>query len=130
MYPTRNGLIISPYELGYAVPTLEQLNTRKVVNIHHGYFNRMRYHDERYKSVFRNLISNVYPLLFNDHQCLHEDYDQPKPPKPQAMIDVVEEYLSIHGIVECIREKQTRQTYVIQPEEWFNIRDGYKRRIK
>lgn len=128
-YPVRQRLIISPYELGYQQP--EDVGRRRHVNIHHGYFDRHRY-DLRHRSVFRNLITNVYPMLVEEHNAgrdsLHHVYDAPPVPPDALMIDVVEEYLALNGVIECVKEKQTRQTYRIQPEEWQHIKKGYDRR--
>lgn len=124
-YPTRGGLIIPPVELNFPTPTPEQLNTRRATTIHHGYWEKRRY-DIRHRAVFRSLITNVYPLLVDDHIRLHMDFDAPKQPHDSLMIEVVDDYLAVNGVVECIREKKTRTTYLIQPEEWQQIRNGYR----
>lgn len=121
-YPTRNGLIIPPYELGFSQPTVEQLNTRRRTTRHHGYWQRADYRSERIHSVFRNLVTNVYDLLTEQHEDLHHDFDAPIKPKETLMIDVVEEYLSLHGTIDCIREKRTHEVYHISPNEWAHIR--------
>lgn len=121
-YPVSEGLVIPPYELGYTVPTELDMERRKVVTIHHAYWARHDY-DERYEGVFRNLVTNTYPLIQVEHIELHEDYDPPRKPKRVQMIDVVEEYLAEHGVIHCIKEKHTRQIYEIQPEDWERIRD-------
>lgn len=125
-WPTRNGLIIPPHEIGFHVPTTEELNTRRAVTIHHGYWERERYLGLRHRTVFRNLITNVYPLLANEHTRLHEDFDAPRRPKDSLMIEVLDDFISLHGVIECIREKQTRSTYLIQPEDWAGIKRGYR----
>jgi hypothetical protein len=125
-FPTRNGLAISPYELGFTVPTPEQLETRRAVTIHHGQWERDRYTGPRHRTVFRNLITNTYPMLAPEHIILHEDYDAPVRPKDSVMIDVLDEYIALHGFIECIREKQTRSTYIIMPEAYEGIKRGYK----
>lgn len=121
-YPTRSGLIISPYELGYSQPTEQQLNQRRIVTIHHGWFNRNNYRDNRIHSIFRNLVVYTYPLLADEHSALHHDYDAPIKPKDTLMIDVIEEYLSLNGTIDCIREKRTHEIYHISPQEWEHIR--------
>jgi hypothetical protein len=126
-YPTRQGgLIVPPTELGFHAPTPEQFNTRRLTTNHHGYFERHRYADLRYRMVFRNLVSNVYNLLADEHVSLHEQFDAPKRPRDSLMIEVLDDYLVMNGVIECIREKQTRQTYQIQPEEWRHIKRGYR----
>jgi hypothetical protein len=124
-YPTRNGLIIPPSELGFSVPSPEALERRGAVTTHHGYYERARYIDVRFRCVFRNLVSNTYNLLAEEHTALHEDFDAPKRPKDVLMIDVLDDYMALHGVIECIREKKTRTTYQIQPEEWRHIKRGY-----
>ncbi len=125
-YPTRNGLIVPPQEIGFSVPSPEAMEKRGAVTSHHGYYERARYIDVRFRCVFRNLITNVYPMLAEEHVQLHERYDAPKRPKDDLMIEVVDDYLTMNGIIECIREKHTRQTYQILPEEWRHIRRGYR----
>jgi len=126
-YPTRGGLIIPPAEIGLHAPTPEDLGVRRLTSNHHAYFQKAQYHDIRFRAVFRNLVTNVYPLFVPDHARLHEEFDPPKRPKDELMVDVIEEYLSLHGVVECIREKRTREVYQIQPEEWVAIKKGYRR---
>lgn len=124
-YPThRIGLIVSPYELGLSVPTEEQLLTRRRVTIHHGYWTKNNYSGERLHSVFRNLVTNVYPLLYDEHAELHNDFDAPRKPRNGVMIDVLDEYLALNGTIDCIREAKTRQTYSITACEWERVRNG------
>lgn len=124
-YPTRNGLIISPYELGYTQPTPEQQQARGRVNIHHGYYFRHSY-DARLRGVFRNLITNTYPLIISEHSELHTRFnEQPRVPKEDLMIDVVEEYLSLNGVIHCIHEKKTKDIYEVSAEQWERIRASY-----
>jgi hypothetical protein len=124
-YPTRkNGLIIPPYELNFTVPTEEQLNTRRRATIHHGYYNRSNYSGERIHNIFRNLVTNVYPLLAEEHTELHNDFSPPIKPRETLMIDVVEEYLAVNGTVDCIRESKTRQVYQLTANEWERVRNG------
>lgn len=125
-YPTRNGLIISPYELGLTIPTQEHLNTRRRTTRHHGFWQRANYSSNRIHSVFRNLVTNVYDLLIEEHEDLHHDYDAPIKPKETLMIDVVEEYLSLNGTIDCIREKRTHEIYHISPQEWAHIRGAHE----
>lgn len=125
-WPTRSGLIIAPAELGFTVPTPEQLATRRATTVHHGWWERERYLGLRHRTVFRNLVDHAFPLLAPEHVRLHEDFDAPRRPKDVLMIDVLDDYMALHGVIECIREKQTRSTYLIQPEDWAGIRRGYR----
>lgn len=128
-YPTnRLGLVVLPSELGFAVPTPEQLAVRRLTTIHHGFWERARYNDVRFRSVFRNLVTNTFPLLADEHLQLHEDYDAPKRPKDSLMVEVVDDYLTMNGVIHCIREKHTRSCFEIQPADWINIKKGYQSR--
>jgi hypothetical protein len=135
LYPTRrNGLIVPPAELGYTVPTPEQLATRRLCTMHHGNFPRRDYQYARYASVFRNLVPNVFPMIAVEHNLgadnLHGQYSAPKKPHDSLMIEVLDDYLAEHGVIECIREKQTRQTYFIEFEEFQIIKRGYRGQTK
>jgi len=122
---TRSGLAVPPYERGCHVVTPEELETRRLVTMHHGQWPRRNY-DERYASVFRNLITNVYPLLAHEHAELHNEYDPPKRPPNSLMIEVVDDFLAINGVIECVREKKTRSTYQIDADAWQVIKGGYR----
>ena len=123
-YPTRNGLVISPYEI-FDIPTKQDLNTRRRTTRHHAYWQRNDYRDNRIHSVFRNLVTNVYDLLQDQHENLHHDFDAPPKPKDSLMIDVVEEYLSLNGTIDCIREKRTHEIYQLTSDQWASIRGAH-----
>ncbi len=125
-YPTRGGLILPPSEIGFSVPSPEAIERRGAVTTHHGYFERARYIDVRFRCIFRNLITNVYPMLADEHTELHCNYDAPRRPKDSLMIEVLDDYLTMNGVITCVREKHTRQPYDIQPEEWRHIKRGYR----
>lgn len=124
-YPTRNKLVIPPQEIGIPLATPEQQAVRRLTTQHHLYYKRARYEDVRFRSVFRNLVTNVVPLLAHDHVVLHQEFSDPYMPPDDLMIDVIEEHLCVNGFIECVREKRTRSTYQIQPEEWRHIKKGY-----
>lgn len=121
-YPTRNGLVIPPIELGYEIMRPKRRETTN----HHGYFNKAHYSDVSHRRVFRGLITNVYTLGIHDHQELHETYGPPVMPKDILMIDVVEEYLANNGVIDVVREKRTCQTYQIESDTWQNIKSQYR----
>lgn len=126
-YPTRrSGLVIPPQELGFITPTVEQLSTRGVTNIHHHYYERARYHGVRFHSVFRNLITNTSPMLNLEHARLHREFDAPRRPRDDVMIEVVEDYLTMNGVIHCIKEKHTRSCFEIQADQWQAIKRGYR----
>jgi hypothetical protein len=126
-YPTRGGLIIPPYELGYTVPTPADLQARRRTNIHHGYWPWNRYQG-RIEQVFASLITNTYPMLSVEHNQgvdnLHADYGPPPQPSLSQMVEVLDEYISTNGVIECIRHKKTKEHYQLQPEEWNHIRNA------
>ena len=135
-YPVRKGgLIVPPGELGFSIPTPEQLGTRGLCSIHHGYYPVNRFNQTRYGSVFRNLITNTYPMLNTEHNqgqgTLHTRYREGVfKPNDGVMIEVVDEYLAENGVIRCRRENHTREVYEIQPKDWQHTRLAYKRRIK
>lgn len=122
-YPCRNGQAISPYELGFQTPSDTQQQTRRRTNNHHAYFSGAQYRDNRVHFIFRNLVTHIYPLLVEEHALLHEDYSPPPRPKEAMMVDIIDEYLATNGVVHCIRERQTRERYEIQAEDWQHIRN-------
>ena len=107
-------------------PTPEQLSTRGRVNTHHGYWTKTSYHSNSLHAIFRNLITNVYPLLTEEHAVLHANYDPPVRPKDSLMYDVIEEYLAINGTIDCVREKKTAEVYKIQAVEWQHLQNNGK----
>lgn len=123
-YPTRNGLIISPYELGYIQPTEADRAIRGETQNHHSWWPKRNY-ETRVQSVFRNLVTNVYPMLVEEHNGhfgLHDRYDPPKMPTDVQMIDVVEQYIAENGVIHAIHEKRTNDVYRIHPDQWAQIR--------
>lgn len=57
-YPSRDGLAVSPYELGFTEPTPEQITTHKRVEFHHIY-HYGRYYDQEsdgYGGIFYCII--------------------------------------------------------------------------
>lgn len=131
-YPTRrNGLIVPPAELGFAVPTIEQIGTRGLVNIHHGYFPRFRFDYVRYVGVFRNLVDNTFQMIQTEHnqgqRTLHTQFRDGVPkPSEALMVEIVEDHLFMNGSITCVRENHTSSTYVIEQPEWRHIKKGYK----
>ena len=124
-YPTRGGILVPPVELGFHDPTPEEIATRRLTTVHHGWWERYKY-DTRHRVVFRNLIDHAFDLLAVEHPLLHELYDAPKRPHDALMIEVLENYLMTHGVIRCIKEKRTKEVYEIQPEEFEHIKKGYK----
>jgi hypothetical protein len=129
-YPTRDGLILPPYELGFTIPDSQAYARRNTQN-HHGYFPRRAY-DENWRRVFRNLLVNVYPMLSYEHNgidSLHDSYAPPRMPKDSLMIDVIEEELATHSVIALVHEKRTNESYHLDLEKWEHIRRSYESRI-
>lgn len=116
-YPTKNGLCVPIQELGYRVVQPK----RKITSNHHMYFYREEY-VLKFERVFRSLVTNVVPMLTTEHNDLHERYSHPIVPKTSLMIDVVDEYLALNGVIDLVSEKRTNQTYQITAEQWQRMR--------
>lgn len=76
--------------------------------------------------MFRGLSSRVVDMWIIDHNELHERYSAPRVPTDIQMIDVVEEYLSLYGVIDVVREKRTHETYQIESGTWQNIKSQYR----
>jgi hypothetical protein len=86
------------------------------------YFPRADYAGVPIRHQFRNLVSNVVTMHNDQHQELHEIYSGPVIPRLELMVDVLDEYLAINGVINCIREKKTSEVYQIQPQQWELIK--------
>jgi len=124
-YPVRNGRIVPVTDLGYDIVPFERRQTTN----HHMWYNRVDYMDTRYKQVFRGLLPHVVTMPILQHLDLHDNFSPPKQPTDLVMIDVIEEYLSLNGVIDCVRERKTNETYQIEPEQWQQIRGGYGKTI-
>ena len=113
-YPSRSGLAIPIQELGYEVATPQRRQTSQ----HHLFFERGAYNLNPLHRVFRGLISNVYTMHVHEHADLHERYSAPIKPKDGIMLDVIDEYISLNGVIDVVREKRTHETYQITPDQW------------
>jgi hypothetical protein len=122
-YPTRNGLAIGPSELGLDTPEHQKGKT----NNHHLYFRRQSYNCVPHRQIFRGLVPHVQPLWIAEHTALHERYDPPKMPQDNLMIDVIEEYLSLNGVLDVVREHQTNSSYQLTAHQWEGIKRGYSK---
>lgn len=116
-YPTRDGLAISPYELGY-----EQVAPqRRISNSHHRYWPRNNYQGF-VTHIFRGLVTNVHTMYIEEHDQLHRDFSAPQMPKEGLMIDCIDEYLALNGVIEVVKDRVTAQHYQITAEQWARIR--------
>lgn len=122
-YPTQSGGRIVPVtELGFEIVPHERRHTTN----HHMWFNRASYQDTRIKQVFRGLLPHVVTLPVYQHQELHDIYSAPVIPKEVHMVDVLEEYMALNGVLDVVREKKTNQVYQIEPDQWQQIKGLYR----
>jgi hypothetical protein len=124
-YPSKNGLAIPVTELGFEVVERQ----RGVTTNHHNFWNRCRYQDRGVKQLFRGLVSNVFTLKNEDHELLHNRFTPPVIPRTELMIDVLDEYLALNGVINCVHEKKTNEVYQIESDQWQAIRGGYGKTI-
>lgn len=121
-YPTNeSGLALPVQEVGFEVVAHQRLRT----NRHHLQFERNKY-TSPLERVFRGLYDRVVDMRIVDHNELHERYSEPIKPTRIQMIDCVEEYLAYNGVIDCVRERQTHETYQIEADTWQNIKSQYR----
>lgn len=136
-YPsTPEGLAVSPYELGFRIPTPEDHKISGGVEMHHLYhFNRW-YNPESdgygaWRQVFRNLTDNVVPMLTQEHNkgfagSLHEKYRPPRMPKDSLMIEVVEQHLAENGLIYLHNYRRSQPPKIMPAHQWSAVRRRYK----
>lgn len=121
-YPVnKQGIALPIQEVGFEVVQ----HQRRLTNRHHLQYERNNY-TSPLQRVFRGLSSRVVDMWIIDHNELHERYSPPRVPTDIAMIDVVEEYLSLYGVIDVVREKRTHETYQIESGTWQNIKSQYR----
>lgn len=121
-YPVnKQGIALPIQEVGFEVVQ----HQRRLTNRHHLQYERNNY-TSPLQRVFRGLSSRVVDMWIIDHNELHERYSAPRVPTDIAMIDVVEEYLSLYGVIDVVREKRTHETYQIESGTWQNIKSQYR----
>jgi len=121
-FPLSQGLAVPITELGYEIVPRQ----RGATSQHHMYFNRASYHNIPIRHQFRNLVDHVVTMENGAHQELHYRFTPPVIPRTELMIDVLDEYLALNGVINCVHEKRTNDTYQIPPERWEVIRATYK----
>ncbi len=114
---SKNGLAVPIQELGFEVVERQRGKTSN----HHLHWPRQDYQDKRHQQIFRGLVSNVQTMWNNDHIYLHEKYSAPIMPSDFLMIDVVEEYLSLHGVIDVVCEQKTNEHYQVTSHQWDRI---------
>lgn len=121
-YPVnKQGIALPIQEVGFEVVQ----HQRRLTNRHHLQFERNNY-TSPLQRVFRGLSSRVVDMWIADHNELHERYSAPRVPTDIQMIDCVEEYLSLYGVIDVVREKRTHETYQIESGTWQNIKSQYR----
>ena len=121
-YPVnKQGIALPIQEVGFEVVQ----HQRRLTNRHHLQFERNNY-TSPLQRVFRGLSSRVVDMWIIDHNELHERYSPPRVPTDIQMIDCVEEYLSLYGVIDVVREKRTHETYQIESGTWQNIKSQYR----
>ena len=121
-YPSRNGIALPIQEIGFEIVPQQ----RGITSNHHYYFNRASYHFIPIRHQFRNLVDHVISMENLEHENLHYRFTPPVIPRTELMIDVLDEYLALNGVINCVREKKTNEVYEIQPEQWQIIRGSWK----
>ncbi len=121
-YPVRDGLAVPIEEIGFETVS----HQRKVTNNHHLYFDRAWYMEKRYRQVFRGLLPHVQTMNIEEHNVLHDRYSGPPMPRDALMIEVVDEYLFMNGVIDVVRESKTCETYQIEPSQWQSIKGLYR----
>ena len=122
-YPVnRNGLAVPVEEVGYDVVPFQ----RRQTNRHHMPWSRQAYSDSSLHQIFRGLADRVVDLRIEQHDNLHDRFSAPRMPSEVAMIDCVEEYLSLNGVIDVVCERKTHQLYQVGPDRWDLIKGGFR----
>jgi predicted protein tyrosine phosphatase len=119
-YPRSSGLALPVTELGYEIVS----HQRGLTTNHHLYYNKAFYLNVPIRHQFRNLVDHVVTMVNDPHQELHNRFKPPVVPRTELMIDVLDEYLALKGVINCVYEKRTNQTYQITPDQWARIRES------
>lgn len=118
-YPSTDGLARPVTELGFEVVEFE----RRKTNNHHLYFYKAFY-NKPHERFFRGLIPHVQTMWIPEHNELHERFSPPIMPSEALMIQVLDEYIALNGVLDVVRESNTSQTYQVSQEQYERIRDG------
>ena len=138
-YPsTPEGLAVSPYELGFRIPTEEDYQIRGGVEMHHLYFPKAWYNPQSdgygaWRGVFRNLVINIAPLLTQEHNAgfadsVHDKYRAPAMPPDFKMIEVIDNELFTNGIIKLHNYRREQPPRMMPEHQWATIRSRYKAR--
>ena len=136
-YPSdTNGLAISPYELGFQVPSEEAYQIKGGVEMHHRYHSNAWYKPESdgygaWRQVFRNLEVNIDPLLTQEHNrgfagSLHDKYTPPRMPKDSVMIEFIENELAGNEFIRLHNYRRSMPPRIMPASQWIVIKRRYK----
>lgn len=136
-YPSdEKGLAISPYELGFQIPTDANYQIRGGVEMHHRYHYDCWYKPESdgygaWRQVFRNMVVNLDPLLTQEHNrgfagSLHDTYKPPRMPRDAVMIDFVEQELSENGVILLHNTRREQPPKIMPAYQWYAAIKRYK----
>lgn len=136
-YPSDiNGLAVSPYELGFAIPAEDDYQIKGGVEMHHLYHFRKWYDPESdgygaWRQVFRNLDVNVVPMLTQEHNkgfqgSLHDRFTPPRMPKDAVMIERVEQELAENEFLRLHNYRRNMPPRIMPASQWIIIKRRYK----
>lgn len=118
-YPTLQGLAIPIQQLGYEVVLPERRQTSQ----HHLYFPRVSYSQTPISHLFRNLVDHVDTMANQAHMDLHYRYTGPVKPREGLMLDVLDEYVALNGVLNFVSEKRTNSIYQLSLEQYEQIKN-------
>lgn len=125
-WPIDNGRPVSPYEMRFTEPTPEDLTIRGLVTMHHGVYPWSALAQNAISMTYGSLRPHIFPMYAREHNMgrhnLHSEFSPPKLPNLVQMQDVIEEYLSLNGVIDCVCHKKTREQYQITAQQWARIR--------
>lgn len=109
-FPTRNGICVPIQDIW--LPESE-LNPNKPKNYNNHHFGWVAYKFGRclLYQVFRDLQCNQEVMLIDQHNYVHAEYDEPKPPSPLQARELIE------------REYQTGGYLKIKHNGHYSLRD-------
>ena len=128
-YPSdSNGLAVSPYELGFQIPSEEAYQIKGGVEMHHRFHPRVWYNPESdgygaWRQVFRNMEVNIDPLLTQEHNkgfqgSVHDKYTPPRMPRDVTMIDFVEAELASGGVILLHNYRRSMPPRIMPANQW------------
>lgn len=118
-YPRQiSGLAKPVTELGFEVVEQERGKTSN----HHLYYPRHNYSDIPLRHTFRNLVDHVQTMWIPEHNTLHRRYTETPIPRHELMVEVLDEYMALNGVINCVYENKTNQVRQVDQNQWDRIR--------